>query len=155
MLAIAGQATGQASINWIQNSPGASIALDNSNSVFTIRGTNIPGGDIYITKRNPDGTQIWERFYDQTDPLKFEKAVCVVTDASGNAIVTGNLMSSNVTTSPAQGVVMKYDSKGNLVWRVVYTSSAELMQITKCLCDAEGNIYLLGSATANSLAASS
>lgn len=154
MLAIAAQAPGQASISWLQNTPGASIALDNSNSVFTIRSINIPGGDIYLTKRNPDGLQIWERFYDQTDPLKFEKAVCVVTDASGNAIVTGNLTSSSATTTLPQGVVMKYDPNGNLLWRVVYTSSAELMQITKCLCDDEGNIYLLGSSPGNSAVAS-
>jgi hypothetical protein len=149
MLSITSAAFGQASISWIQNTPGVSIALDNSNNVFTVRSDNTPGGDIYLTKRDLNGVLLWERRYDQTDPTKFDKAVCVDIDPSGNAIVAGNLTSFSSTTGPGTGLIMKFDSGGNLLWRVVFTSSAELMQLSKCVTDAAGNVYLLGKSISN------
>jgi hypothetical protein len=149
LLVVASIVSGQASITWIQNTPGVSIALDNSNNVFTVRSENLPGGDIYLTKRDPNGALIWERRYDQTDPTKFDKAVWVDVDPSGNAIVAGNLTSFSSTVGQGTGLVMKFDPSGNLQWRIVFTSSAEAMQLSKCIASPSGDIYLLGKSVNN------
>lgn len=144
LLAMASDSTGQASISWIQNTPGVSVALDNSNNVFTVRSSNVAGGDITLSKRNSNGTLIWERSYDQTDPNKFDKAAWVDTDHLGNAIIAGNLTSFGSATATGNGLVMKFDPSGSLLWRIVFTSSSDAMLLSKCISDANGNIYLLG-----------
>jgi hypothetical protein len=42
---------------------------------------------------------------------------------------------------------MKFDSLGTLLWRVVYESSFDGSSTTKCLVDANNNIYVLGIGT--------
>ena len=134
----------QASVNWIQYTRGVSVAVDNSNNVFTVDYEYNPAGDIYVTKRNSSGTLLWTVKYDQTDNTKWEKAVWVESDNFGNAIVAGSLMSGYSNPVNAASILMKFDPNGNLLWRRVYETSFDGSYTRKCIVDASGNIYVLG-----------
>ncbi len=144
MLAIPVVSHSQASVNWIQYTRGVSIAVDNSNNVFTVDYEYNPAGDIYVTKRNSSGTSLWTVKYDQTDNTKWEKAVWVETDNLGNAIVAGSLMSGYSNPVNAASIIMKFDPSGNLLWRNVYENSFDGSYTKKCITDASNNIYVLG-----------
>ena len=151
MLIVPVIANGQASISWIQNTNGVSLAVDNSNNVFTINNQTFPGGDIYLTKRNSGGTQLWQAHYDNTDSTKFEKAVYVETDNGGNAIVIGTISGLAATTGGNGGIVMKFDPSGNLLWRNVFENTSPGTYTKKCIIDASNNIYILYGSMGNTL----
>ena len=144
MFAIPVLSYSQASVNWIQYTRGVSIAVDNSNNVFTVDYDYNPAGDIYITKRTSSGTSLWSVSYDQTDNTKWEKAIWVETDNLGNSIVAGNLMSGYSSPVNAASILMKFDPNGNLLWRNVYENSFDGSYTKKCIVDASNNIYVLG-----------
>jgi Secretion system C-terminal sorting domain len=131
-------------IQWIQNTGGVSIAVDQSGYVFTVDYDYNPAGDIYLTKRDANGNHVWTEKFDQTDNSKWEKATWVETDNLGNAIVTGNLMSGYSNPVNAASIVMKFSPAGTLLWRNVYESSFDGSYTKKCLVDASNNIYVLG-----------
>lgn len=134
----------QTSVSWIQYTRGVSIAVDNSNNVFTVDYEYNPAGDIYVTKRNSGGALLWTVKFDQTDNTKWEKAVWVETDNLGNAIVAGNLMSGYSNPVNAASILMKFDPNGNLIWRNVYENSFDGSYTKKCIVDQGNNIYVLG-----------
>lgn len=144
-------ASGQASVSWIQNTNGVSVAVDNSNNVFTVNNQTTPGGDIYLTKRNSGGTQLWQAHYDNTDSTKFEKAVYVETDNLGNAIVIGTISGLAATAGGNGGIVMKFDPAGNLLWRNIFENAAPGTYTKKCIIDASNNIYILYGTMGNTL----
>ena len=144
MFAIPVLSYSQASVNWIQYTRGVSIAVDNSNNVFTVDYDYNPAGDIYITRRNSSGTSLWSVSYDQTDNTKWEKAIWVETDNLGNSIVAGNLMSGYSSPVNAASILMKFDPNGNLLWRNIYENSFDGSYTKKCIVDASNNIYVLG-----------
>ncbi len=131
-------------LNWTQSTGGVSIAVDNSDNVFTVTYDYNPAGDIYLTKRDLDGNFIWEAKFDQTDNTKWEKATWVETDNNGNAIVTGTLMSGYSNPVNAASIVMKFSPQGTLLWRNVYENSFDGSYTKQCLVDASNNIYVLG-----------
>ena len=136
--------TAQVNIGWIANTSGVSIAVDNSNNVYTVNYEYIPAGDIYLVKRNAAGQLQWQVFFDQTDVTKWEKATWVETDNTGNIVVTGTLMSGYSNPVVAASIVMKFNSAGTLLWRQVFENSFDGSQTKKCLVDEQNNIYILG-----------
>ncbi|MGB5289085.1 MAG: hypothetical protein WBN42_11405, partial [Ignavibacteriaceae bacterium] len=80
ILSLNGHFYGQVNIQWIENTAGVSIAVDENNNVYTVYYEYNPAGDIYLTKRNSDGVFIWQEKFDQTDNSKWEKATWVATD---------------------------------------------------------------------------
>ncbi|MFZ1460177.1 MAG: hypothetical protein WAU38_05205 [Ignavibacteria bacterium] len=134
----------QANVSWIQDTRGVSLAVDNSNNVYTIDYEYNPAGDIYLTKRDLNGNFLWVRNFDQTDNTKWEKATWVSTDNSGNIIVTGNLMSGYSNPVIAASIIMKFNPAGDLIWRNVYENSFDGSYTKKCLVDIDNNIYVLG-----------
>lgn len=131
-------------IHWTQSTGGVSIAIDNSDNVFTVAYDYNPAGDIYLTKRDLNGILLWVAKYDQTDNSKWEKATWVETDNNGNAIVTGTLMSGYSNPVNAASIVMKFSPQGTLLWRNVYENSFDGSYTKQCLVDASNNIYVLG-----------
>lgn len=131
-------------INWTESSGGVSIAVDLSDNVYTVAYDYNPAGDIYLTKRDLNGNLLWETKFDQTDNSKWEKATWVETDNSGNAIVTGTLMSGYSNPVNAASIVMKFSPQGTLLWRNVYENSFDGSYTKQCLVDASNNIYVLG-----------
>ena len=134
----------QASVNWLQDTRGVSVAVDNSNNVYTVDYDYNPAGDIYLTKRDLNGNFNWVRSFDQTENSKWEKATWVTTDNSGNIIVTGDLMSGYSNPVNAAGIIMKFDPSGNLLWRNVFENSFDGSYTKKCIVDIDNNIYVLG-----------
>lgn len=135
---------GQVNVQWIDNTRGVSIAVDEQDNVYTIDYDYNPAGDIYLTKRDAQGNFIWEEKFDQMDNSKWEKATWVATDYLGNIIVSGTLMSGYSNPVEAASILMKFDTDGNLLWRNVYESSFDGSYTKKCLVDNNNNIYVLG-----------
>jgi len=134
----------QVNVSWIQNTAGVSIAVDNSNNVYTVNYDYSLAGDITLTKRNSAGQFQWQAFYDQTNTTLWEKATWVEVDNAGNIVVTGTLMSGYSNPVVAASIVMKFSSAGSLLWRQVFESSFDGSQTKKCLIDEQNNIYILG-----------
>lgn len=144
VLGLAIQLNAQVSVNWIQNTAGVSIAVDNSNNVYTVNNEFNPASDITLTKRNSAGQLQWQAFFDQTNTTLWEKATWVETDNVGNIVVTGTLMSGFSNPVVAASIVMKFNASGTLLWRQVFESAFDGSQTKKVLIDETNNIYILG-----------
>ncbi len=137
----------QAIVDWYNYPGGVSIATDASNNVYTANWDYNPAGDITLTKRNSTGTILWNVAYDNIDNTRHEVATWVDTDNAGNILVSGTIRSGYSNPVNAASLLMKYDAAGNLLWRVVYENSFDGSSTTKCLVDANNNIYVLGLGT--------
>lgn len=134
----------QVNVSWIQNTAGVSIAVDNSNNVYTVNYESAQAGDITLTKRNPSGQLQWNASFDQTNTTLFEKATWVEVDNAGDIVVTGTLMSGYSNPVVAASIVMKFNPAGTLLWRQVFESSFDGSQTKKVIIDEQNNIYILG-----------
>ena len=129
---------------WLQPTRGVSIAVDAMDNVYTVDYEQALGAEMSLTKRDMNGTFVWNASFDQQDPTKWERASWVATDNEGNVIVCGTYMSGFSNPVEAASIVMKFDSSGNLLWRNVYETSFDGSYTIKCLIDASDNIYVLG-----------
>lgn len=134
----------QVSVEWSNFPSGVALSLDSSDNVYTAYWDSNPAGDISIVKRNSAGTVLWEVVYDNTDTTRHEAATWVETDSQENIIVSGTIRSGFSNPVNANSVLMKFNSAGTLLWRVVYESDFEGSSTKKCLIDANDNIYVLG-----------
>lgn len=137
-------ASAQVSVDWSQPIGGISLALGAANSVYTVNYDYNPAGDITLTCREADGTFRWDSKFDQTENSKWEKATWVAADRSGNALVSGTLMSGYSNPVNAASILMKFSPTGTLLWRRVYESSFDGSYTRMCLLDATDNVYVLG-----------
>jgi hypothetical protein len=137
----------QVSVNWFNYPNGVSVATDSLNNVYTAYWDYNPAGDITLTKRNVAGTILWNAAYNNTDNTKHEMATWVATDHAGNILVSGTIRSGYSNPVNAASLLMKFSPAGTLLWRVVYESSFDGSSTTKCLVDANNNIYVLGIGT--------
>jgi hypothetical protein len=147
LMLIALQGNAQVQVSWFNYPGGVSVATDASNNVYTANWDYNAGGDITLTKRNAAGNILWEVPYNNTDQTRHEVATWVETDGSGNILVSGTIRSGYSNPVNAASLLMKYSPAGTLLWRVVYESSFEGSSTTKCLVDANNNIYVLGIGT--------
>ena len=122
---------------------GRRIAIDAGNNVFTLN--HIFHGDIYLTKRDQDGTLLWSSGYDNSTPSQWEVASDIVIDINGDAIVTGYTNTGFGSEWYAyQMVTMKFKgTDGNLVWRTT-KNNGSAHRGRRCLTDAAGNVYIGG-----------
>lgn len=141
------QVFGQATVDWSNFPSGVSVAMDLSNNVYTAYWDFNPAGDITLTRRNASGVVLWNAGYDNTDNTRHEVATWVAVDNGGNILVSGTIRSGISNPVNAASVLMKFNSSGTLLWRVVYESSFEGSSTKKCLVDAADNIYVLGIGT--------
>lgn len=140
-------ANAQVTVDWFNYPGGVGIATDSANNVYTANWDYNPAGDITLTKRNPGGTILWDATYNNTDNTTHEVATWVETDHAGNILVSGIIRSGFSNPVNAASILMKYNSSGTLLWRVVYESSFDGSSTKKCLVDANNNIYVLGIGT--------
>ena len=126
---------------------GSMVVVDAADNAFTL--SDIFNGDIYLTKRSPDGTILWAVTYDNTAPSQWEVAGSVAIDINGDAIVTGYTNTGFGTDwFPLQVVTMKFNGEdGALLWRQTY-STGSAYRGRKVLTDAAGNIYVGGDVNA-------
>ena len=137
-------AAADATLAWLQQTRGVSVALDANDSVYTVDYEQALGAEMTLTKRHSNGTHAWVASYDQTDSTKWERASWVVADSVGNAVVCGTLMSGYSNPVEAASIVMKFDANGALVWRRVFESGFDGSSVKKCLVDRSDNVYVFG-----------
>jgi hypothetical protein len=126
---------------------GEMVVVDADDNAFTL--SDIFNGDIYLTKRSPDGTILWTASYDNTTPSQWEEAGSVTIDINGDAIVTGYTNTGfGSEWFPVQMVTMKFNGEdGTLLWRETYSDDVAYRGRI-VLSDTEGNIYVGGDVNA-------
>jgi hypothetical protein len=129
---------------WYQSPGGVAVAIDAAENVYTARWDYNPAGDIYLAKRDLNGSLLWEVRYDNTDNTRHEVATWVETDPSGNVFVSGTIRSGYSNPVNANSLLMKYAPSGQLLWRRVYGNPFDGSSTRKVLVDASGNAYVLG-----------
>lgn len=134
-------------VTWYADTGGVGVTSNALGQVYTARWDYNPGGDIYLMKRAPDGTQLWEVRYDNTDPTRHEVATWVETDPSGNILVSGTIRSGYTSPINANSLLMKFAPDGRLLWRRVYDTPFDGSSTRKLLVDAAGNAYVFGLGT--------
>ena len=134
-------------VTWYADTGGVGVASNALGEVYTARWDYNPGGDIYLMKRAPNGSQLWEVRYDNTDPTRHEVATWVETDPSGNIFVSGTIRSGYSSPVNANSLLMKFAPDGQLLWRRVYDLPFDGSSTRKLLVDAAGNAYVLGLGT--------
>jgi hypothetical protein len=147
LILLAAPCKAQVQVTWFNYPGGVSVATDASNNVYTTNWDYNAGGDITLTKRDAAGNILWEVPYNNIDQTRHEVATWIETDGAGNVLVSGTIRSGFSNPVNAASLLMKYSPAGTLLWRVVYESSFDGSSTTKCLVDANNNIYVLGLGT--------
>ncbi|HIK10929.1 MAG TPA: SBBP repeat-containing protein [Oscillatoriaceae cyanobacterium M33_DOE_052] len=122
------------------------IANDASGNIYTVGYDDGPGqngsGDITLTKWDSDGNQLWSQLI---GTAAHEWASGVNVDTAGNVYIAGYSQPWS-TGSPADALLAKYDSNGNLIWQQTIGSTGEDMG-RSVVTDAAGNVYVAGVTT--------
>ncbi|HRH66626.1 MAG TPA: T9SS type A sorting domain-containing protein [Bacteroidia bacterium] len=137
----------QVTVDWYNYPGGIAVATNNHDDVYTVNWDYNPAGDITLTKRDSSGSVLWDTAYNNTDNSRHEVATWVETDNAGNILVSGTIRSGFSSPVDAASLLMKFDSSGALLWRVVYENSFDGSSTKKVLVDANNNIYVLGLGT--------
>jgi uncharacterized delta-60 repeat protein len=105
--------------------------------------------DIATIKYNPDGDTVWvRRFNGPTNYFDFGRKVLV--DQDKNVFVGGTIQKQTPASSDI--VLIKYDSKGNLIWKTYYDyqpAPQSFDNIVDMKMDNAGNIYMTGTSSSN------
>lgn len=120
------------------------MATNSNFDVYTVNWDYNPAGDITLTKRDSTGNILWETAFDNLDNTRHEVATWVATDNAGNILVSGTIRSGFSSPVNAASVLMKFDSSGTMLWRVVFENSFDGSSTKKVLVDANDNSYVLG-----------
>lgn len=137
-------ADAQVTVDWVAPERGVSVAVDQTDNVYTLDYDSNLGMEMVVTKRDPNGNLLWHASYDQTDATKWERASWITTDTNDDVIACGTSMSGYSNPVTAASVIMKLDPSGNVLWRSVYESSFDGSSTKKCITDASDNVYVLG-----------
>lgn len=133
----------QPQLQWFNYPGGVSIALDEFEHVYTANWDYNPGGDITLTKRDSSGNILWEVPFTNVDNTRHEVATWVETDHDNNVLVSGTIRSGFSSPANVNGILMKYDDNGDLIWRVNTGADFDGSYTVKCLVDLNNNIYVL------------
>jgi hypothetical protein len=134
----------QVNVEWSNYPGGVSVAVTPLSEVYSVNWDYNPGGDITLTKRNSSGTVLWDVTYDNVDNTRHEVATWLETDSQNNCLVAGTIRSGFSNPVNAASLLMKYNSQGDLLWRVVFEDSFEGSYTRKILVDSSDHIYVLG-----------
>jgi hypothetical protein len=98
------------------------------------------GRDLVVIKYDSSGTKVWHNTYDGAGGIDFANAVAV--DGVGNVYAAGGSR-TGVAMSRLDGVTLKYDVNGNLVWTARYDNGRP-DEITSLMLDRDGNPVVSG-----------
>ena len=143
----AGAAAAQVQTTWVNSPGGVSVARDAADNVYTATWDFNPAGDITLTKRNADGSVLWEVRYDNTDSTRHEAATWLATDSVGNVWVSGTVRSGISNPVNVNSLLMKFAPDGSLLWRRVYGSDFDGSSTRRFVLDAQDRAYVLGLGT--------
>ncbi|MCT7991018.1 SBBP repeat-containing protein [Laspinema olomoucense] len=124
------------------------IAKDSKGNLYTVGYDDGPGqngrGDITLTKWDSDGNKLWSQLI---GTAAHDWASGVTVDTAGNVYIAGYSQSWSIG-SPADALLAKYNSNGNLIWQQTLGSEGEDMA-RSVVTDAAGNVYVAGVTTGN------
>ncbi|MBV1858411.1 MAG: hypothetical protein KUG77_08360 [Nannocystaceae bacterium] len=106
---------------WVQSS----LAINDADQVVAARTTSA-GSDnqILISSFDADGSLAWDTLYDPPgDDLVTVRATAI--DSDGNVFVVGQIRSGPVFDWDSDGLIVKYDSSGALLWAQTYAGDAD------------------------------
>ncbi len=89
---------------------GRDVAVDGSGNVYFTGYTFYDAYDVFLSKYDPSGTSLWNRTWAGPET---DFGIGVSVDANGNAYIAG---SSDSFTIDQQGILLKYDPSGTLLW---------------------------------------
>jgi len=140
---------------------GTSVCTDASGNAFMVGAftgftvafgtttlTTVGGGDIFIVKYSPTGTVLWAN---SAGTSYFDFCSKVTTDATGNAIMTGdfgdNSITFGTTTLTSNGssdmFIVKYSPSGNVLW-ANSAGSSDFDEGVGAVTDVNGNVFIVG-----------
>ncbi len=127
-----------------------SVVVDNAGNVFitgftsgNYAGVNQGFSDVYLTKFDPDGTELWSR---QVGTSSSEASYSVAVDQMGGVYITGG--TGHDLAGPHVGGIydaflIKFDSMGSKLWSQQLGTTG-FDESTSMDVDSEGNIYISG-----------
>jgi uncharacterized delta-60 repeat protein len=125
------------------------IALDGLGNVCvsgSSYGSAKTGHDFITLKYDTNGNLLWEKSYNGPGNGD-DRATAIAVDAAGNVYVTGE---SYGVGSGYDYATLKYDTNGNLLWKMRYNGSANGDDgATAIAVDAAGNVYVTGFSSGN------
>lgn len=129
---------------WTSDPGGMAIATDASDNVYTANADINSGSEINLTKRDSAGNILWVASAPNID-VGYEVANWVSVDNAGNIIVTGKLQGGSFENRTNRtGLVMKFDSAGNLLWSQNFDGLDNGSYTQTHKVDSNNNIYVLG-----------
>lgn len=132
------------------NDVGRGVAVDSSGNVYVagdffadyVEADDWTFLDIWLRKYNASGGTVWTKTYNQSDGYTDEYGYAVAVDSSGNVYVAGSQTDESLI---ADGVVIKYDSSGNVTWTATYSGTAnDNDEALGIAVDSSGNVYVAG-----------
>jgi len=143
-LALAGSGASAQTTAWSNEPSGVAVARDAADNVFTARWDFNPAGDIYVAKRNPTGSVLWEVRFDNVETTRHEVATFVAVDSAGSVLVSGTIRSGFSNPVNAASLLMKFGPDGQLLWRRVYGSSFDGSSTRRAVMDPQDRAHVLG-----------
>ena len=120
-----------------------SVKSDSKGNIYVI-GVNynsLTGKDFLLIKYNSNGTQLWNRIFNDTSNADDIPAAFTI-DSLGNAYITGTV---NSGSSRSDIITLKYDSFGNLIWSARFNGVINRDDFSVSIdLDQTGNIYVGG-----------
>src|SRR5688572_19932749 len=123
---------------------GQAIATDAAGNVYVTGrsefawSTTLMSADITTIKYDSRGNQVWLRKYNSPFD-RWDDAVDIAVDASGNIIITGSSRSANYDDI----ITIKYNANGDKLWEARYDGPQHGSDWGSALAlDAAGNIYV-------------
>lgn len=124
-----------------------SIVTDDSGNVY-VGGSSEGVGtsrDYIIIKYDPNGTELWVARYNGPEDLD-DIAAEIALDNAGNVYITGASNFSMFTMPPCDATTIKYDTNGNELWNIEYSTSEFSPDLAYGIAvDSSRNVYIAGS----------
>ncbi|HWJ27471.1 MAG TPA: SBBP repeat-containing protein, partial [Flavisolibacter sp.] len=125
----------------------ASLTVDQFGNVYVTGYTTEDAikRDYLTLKYDASGREIWKRQY-HGSVIGSDQAQSVAVDHSGNVYVTGFTQFVQSQYAQNNGLTIKYDSNGNLLWEKWYDGPNEGANFLLSIAvDAKGGVYVAGS----------
>ena len=110
------------------------IAIDKRGNIFVVAAPSSGSGDGVVAKYSPKGKKLWFKKYPDT------YFYSVAVDKKGNIVVVGD------TTKDKASLMMKYDSKGNVLWKKMFKNihKKDVVTFFSVDIDSKNNLYVSG-----------
>jgi hypothetical protein len=124
---------------------GYGVSVDSSGSIYVTGRTDSFGAglsDVFLLRLDSSGNLVWQKTW---GGVSYDEGRGITLDSAGHIYVTG--LTSSFGTGADDGVVLKFDSSGNLIGQTTWGGSGG-----DCVCgtpsvDSSGDIFVTGYVT--------